>query len=124
MVAAAQCLYKEANFHVSPADNIAFPDSSFDFVTVCCAFHHFTKPDVFMKEAARVLKSDGRLVIAELSPGAIVRFIENLIIPHMKTGDVRIYSIKELHKFFEDAGFKNIFYEKENGKVIFQGIKK
>ncbi len=123
MVTAAQSLYKEASFRVSPADNIDFPDCSFDYVTVCCAFHHFTKPEAFAKEAYRVLKSQGKLVIADPSSVAVIRWIENLIIPYVKTGDVKLYSTKELYKFFEDAGFKNITHVKKNGMVIVEGTK-
>lgn len=123
MITSAQSLYKEADFRVSPAEKMAFPDCTFDFVTVCCAFHHFTRPDAFLKEANRVLKCKGKLVVADPSPAAVVRWLENLIIPHMKMGDVRIYSTKELNKFFEDAGFKSVSHVKKNSMAIVEGIK-
>jgi hypothetical protein len=76
-----------------------------------------------MCEAYRLLKKNGTLCIAELSPTAIVRWIDNLVIPHMKMGDVKIYNIKELQRFFEDAGFINISYKKEGNRIVIQGNK-
>lgn len=123
MILAAQHNFKDAVFKVCPADHISFADDMFDLVTVCCAFHHFSEPDAFMKEAYRVLKKNGTLAMAELSPVAIVRWIDNLIIPRMKMGDVRIYKLNELHGFFENAGFTNISHIKKGSKIIIQGIK-
>lgn len=123
MILAARHNIKDAVFEVCSADNICFEDGIFDLITVCCAFHHFSEPRGFMREAYRLLKKNGTLSIAELSPKAIARWIDNLIIPHMKMGDVKIYSIKELHSFFEDVGFANISYIKEGNKIVIQGTK-
>jgi ubiquinone/menaquinone biosynthesis C-methylase UbiE len=121
MITAAQSGLKDAVFRVSSAEKMDFPECSFDFVTVCCAFHHFTKPDAFMNEAYRVLKGNGKLVIAELSPAPVIRWIENLIIPRMNMGDVRLYRIKELYEFFKKAGFNNITHIKKRSMVIIEG---
>ncbi len=123
MILAAQHNIKDAELKVCPADNISFANGMFDLVTVCCAFHHFSEPDAFMKEAYRVLKKNGTLAMAELSPVAIVRWIDNLIIPHMKMGDVKIYKMSELHGFFKNAGFTNISHIKEGSKIVIHGIK-
>jgi ubiquinone/menaquinone biosynthesis C-methylase UbiE len=123
MITSAQSCQSDAVFRVSPADQMSFEDGSFDYVTVCCAFHHFMKPDAFMKEAHRVLKREGELVIAELSPAAVIRWIDNLFIPHMRMGDVRIYRIDELYAFFQKAGFININYEKSSSMIVIKGTK-
>jgi ubiquinone/menaquinone biosynthesis C-methylase UbiE len=123
MILAAQHNIKDAEFKVCSADNISFVDGMFDLVTVCCAFHHFSEPDVFMREAYRILKGSGKLIIADPSPPPVVRWIENLIIPRMKMGDVKIYKHNELYGFFENAGFTNISHIKEGSKIIIQGIK-
>lgn len=124
MIAAAKRDQPDAVCCVSPADKLSFSDCSFEFVTVCCAFHHFTKPDAFMKEAYRVLKSEGKLIIAELSPAAVIRCIDNLIIPRMNMGDVRIYRLKELYEFFKKAGFDDMYHIKKRNMVIIEGTKK
>lgn len=123
MISAAQRLQRDGVYCVSPADNMSFSDNSFEAVTVCCAFHHFTDPDAFTKEACRVLKNKGKLVIAEPSPAAVIRCIDNLIIPRMHMGDVRIYKLKELYAFFKRAGFNNISHVKKGSMVIVEGTK-
>lgn len=124
MIASAKKMHQAGVYRVASADRIGFPDHTFNFVTVCCAFHHFTNPDVFLKESYRVLKSKGKLVIGELSPAAFVRWIDNLIIPRMNMGDVRIYKDKELYEFFRKAGFDDITHIKRHNMIIIEGVKK
>jgi ubiquinone/menaquinone biosynthesis C-methylase UbiE len=124
MITAAQSLQEEAVFRISPADAISFSDGMFDYVTVCCAFHHFSKPGAFAEEAWRVLKSSGTLAIADPLPSAFIRWIDNLLIPRMNMGDVRLYSIKELYAFLEKAGFENISHTRKRGMVIVEGTKR
>ena len=124
MIQTAKRDQPDAVFCVSPADRLNFPDGTFDFVTVCCAFHHFSKPDAFMREAKRVLKPDGKLVLAEISPGAVIRWLDNLLIPRMNMGDVKIYKIEELLAFFHHAGFDHVTHVKQGSMVIVEGINK
>ena len=124
MIATAQNSLKNGIFRVSTADKIVFADCSFEYVTVCCAFHHFINPDIFMKEAFRLLKDNGKLVIADPLPPSFIRWVENLLIPRMNMGDVKIYSIKELLEFYKSAGFTDVCYKNDNGKIIIEGRKR
>ncbi|MDF2686713.1 MAG: putative S-adenosylmethionine-dependent methyltransferase [Clostridia bacterium] len=110
-------------FAFGSADKIPFENNKFDIITVCCAFHHFTQPDKFMKEANRILKSGGRLLIAEPYSTAIIRQLENLILPLLPMGDVRLYSKNELQVFFEKADFKNITIKQDKNQLLTEGIK-
>ncbi len=47
---------------------LPFEDASFDGVVVVDAFHHFPRQADVAREIARVLKSDGVVVVAELDP--------------------------------------------------------
>ena len=47
------------------AEALPFPDASFQLVTCRLAFHHFTRPDVAVREFARVLASGGVLGFAD-----------------------------------------------------------
>jgi SAM-dependent methyltransferase len=111
------------SFLVSPADETPFEDNKFDLLTVCCAFHHFARPGAFMAEAGRILKSGGRLMIAEPYSPMIIRHLENAILPFFKMGDVRLYSKNELKAFFEKAHFKEITFKLEDSKLLVEGVK-
>ena len=106
MIKTAKRNHPNINFVVGNSENLPFEENSFDLITVSCAFHHFEKPAIFMKEAYRILKKGGILLIAEPIWYFPIRNIANLIFPFLKTGDVRIYSQKELQDFL----IKNHFY--------------
>jgi demethylmenaquinone methyltransferase/2-methoxy-6-polyprenyl-1,4-benzoquinol methylase len=108
MISAARNKYPHFTFKVANSDCLPFEDHKFDVITVSAAFHHFTQPEKFIMEARRVLKDGGKLYIAEVYAPPLLRQAENLILPFMKMGDVKIYSKKELIKFGENAGFKEV----------------
>jgi len=61
MVAEAE-LHDRIRFCVASAERLPFPNNSFDLATVGLAFHWFNQAE-FLREASRVLKADGGLVI-------------------------------------------------------------
>jgi ubiquinone/menaquinone biosynthesis C-methylase UbiE len=48
-----------------PAEEISFPDGSFDLVTVRVAPHHFSSPEKFVAEVARILKPGGYFLLID-----------------------------------------------------------
>jgi ubiquinone/menaquinone biosynthesis C-methylase UbiE len=48
-----------------PAETMPFADRSFDLVTVRVAPHHFSSPERFVSEVARVLKPGGRFLLID-----------------------------------------------------------
>jgi ubiquinone/menaquinone biosynthesis C-methylase UbiE len=63
---------RRIEWRVAPAEYLPFGDESFDLVTCTMAFHLLNGPR-FIKEAYRVLRAGGRLLIAaELAPRAMV----------------------------------------------------
>lgn len=54
--------HPKVNYKTCPAESLLFAENSFDLVTVFVAFHFFDQA-TFLKEAARVLKDEGKLYI-------------------------------------------------------------
>lgn len=69
MLAGAAKLAADRGFAVEtrefPAEAIPFPDATFDLVTSRVAPHHFSGPDRFVRETARVLKPGGCFLLID-----------------------------------------------------------
>jgi ubiquinone/menaquinone biosynthesis C-methylase UbiE len=74
-MATNKCLDEKLKFHHSPAENMsALNDNSVDrVIAIECAFY-FDRSE-FYKEAARILKPGGRLVLADISFGPQLKFL-------------------------------------------------
>jgi ubiquinone/menaquinone biosynthesis C-methylase UbiE/glutathione S-transferase len=53
------------DFREHTAEKLPFPDNSFGLITCRVAAHHFSSPEMFIREAARVLKMYGYLVVID-----------------------------------------------------------
>ncbi len=120
MIHVAKIRYPNMSFKVQPCYPLEWSDESIDIITICCAFHHFDHPQGFVNECKRVLKKNGTVYIAEPNFGALLRFFANKFwVPVSKSGDVRIYSPKELETFFYNSGFKAVqVYRKDKGLFL------
>lgn len=120
MIQAAKMRYPYMSFEVKSCYPLEWSDESIDIITVCCAFHHFDNPQGFVNECKRVLKKKGTVYIADPNFGAVLKFLANKFwVPFSKSGDVRIYSKKELERFFYNSGFKTVqAYRKDKGLFL------
>lgn len=106
MVSNAKKNCRDMVFKVSGCEEIPFENNFFELMTVCAAYHHFPDTDSFAREAARVLKKDGYLYIAEVYLPTIIRVLCNPFIKLSKEGDFKIYSSKKIASSFEKYGFQ------------------
>ncbi len=120
MIHVAKMRYPNMNFKVQPCYPLEWSDESIDIITICCAFHHFDNPQGFVNECKRVLKKNGTVYIADPNFGALLRFFANKFwVPFSKSGDMRIYSTKELETFFYNSGFTAVqVYRKDKGLFL------
>lgn len=74
MIASARERYPACTFVASPCTPLGFENESMDVITVFCAFDYFETPQNFANECMRVLKKNGKVLIAEpffFSGGAV-----------------------------------------------------
>ena len=95
-----------AEFTVSSADKLPYPNESFDIVTCSQSFHHYPYPEQAMREAKRVLKPGGLYILSDTGIGGIGAWIDNHIIFRlMQSGDCRTTNRKGIEKLMETEGF-------------------
>ena len=123
MIRCARLNYGDAVFAVGNADKLDFADNRFKAVTCCCAFHHFDRPDLFLKEAHRVCIDGGKLFVAEVNLPAFARDAANKVVSFSPSGDVRIYSMDELAYLMHQAGFSKITVYKKGIVQVAVGTK-
>lgn len=99
--------HSHSTFGVASIDNIPYPDNSFDVVVSSLVYHHLSpqqKQDGF-REVMRVLKPNGRFLIADLNPSR--RSIATSLPGHNQlTHEDHVRN--EVTEQMQTAGFSNI----------------
>lgn len=115
---AAELLQDKAQLVLGDADCLLWNDNTFDLVICNSSFHHYPEPLTVLMEMRRVLKPDGRLIIADPWWSAPKRFFINLYLksPLNLEGDVKIYSEQEFKLLLMKSGFESVEWEKVIGK--------
>jgi ubiquinone/menaquinone biosynthesis C-methylase UbiE len=92
-----ELLAGRADLKVGDSEHLLWSDKSFDIVTCNASFHHYPSPELVLKEMKRVLRPDGILLIADpFTSKELLRSFANILIKFSKSGDVKIYSKKEI----------------------------
>lgn len=113
MIKNAAALNPGMEIQAAGCEEIPFKNNSMDIITVCAAYHHFPDADAFAGEAKRLLKSGGKIYIADIYLPLFLRIILNPFVPLLKSGDVKFYSPNEIINNFTKYGF-----EKTDLKII------
>lgn len=107
-----------ADLKIGDSEHLPWNDRSFDVVTCSASFHHYPVPELYLKEVKRVLRTGGILMIADpFTSNELLRFFANIVIKFSKSGDVRIYSQKEMQELLENCGFTLIKWETKGKRL-------
>ena len=106
MIAVCQSRYPHINFQLAKGETLPFGDGDFDILTICCVLHHMYNPQAFFKEAHRVLRTGGALIIAELwLPIGLKQLADWIVLPLLKAGDNKLFSHTQLKKLYTENCF-------------------
>ncbi len=108
------------SFVLGGVESMPFEKESFDLVISSEAFHHFWNPEQTLREIFRVLRGEGRFLLAD--PGADT-FLGKLIFRYL--GPIfeiqkHVYDQTELGKLLEGAGFniERVFSYRLNNFIV------
>ena len=94
----------EMNIQQSACEKTPFDNSTFNLVTACMAYHHFSNKSGFAREAARILKTSGYLYIADPRLPFIIRKIINSLL-RMFNVTGQFLTVQEIANQFAEYGF-------------------
>jgi len=106
-----EILGRNADLKIGDSENLPWIDDTFDVIICNASFHHYPNPVAVLKEMRRVLKDDGRVIIADPWMPNFIRFFVNLIFPIINNGDVKMYSGDEMSKMLANCGFTAINFK-------------
>lgn len=109
---ARERLGTSAGLTTGDAENMPYRDGEFDLVMCTESFHHFPQPEKALQEIYRVLRFGGCFVLCDAWFPTPLRQAMNVFLPFSKSGDVRIYSERELTGLIRDAGFARVCWRK------------
>lgn len=118
---------RNVELHQMDAEQLIFPDSSFDVVICGFAIFFFSHLWRTLNEFTRLLKPEGRFGVSVFSSGTFP-WLGELIQPHLipqnsqhgKSGEQVIFNTPEgLKAIFARAGFTDIHVKKENTDFVY-----
>jgi len=115
---------ENVRFEVADAEQLPFGDREFTAVLCSNSFHHYPDPLQAVREMARVLAPNGRLVIGDSCADlATARFADRLL-RWFEPGHVRLYRSTELGSFLHRAGLSHVMFRSLSGGgfAIVRGI--
>ncbi len=93
-------------FQLGQAEKLPFDNATFDVIVTRLTFHHFPDPSVAISEMARVIRPDGRIVIADLVSSEVPQEAElhNALEILRDPSHVRMLPHSEFRRLVESAG--------------------
>jgi len=99
---------KNLRFEVGSSDAIPADAGAFDMVVSTISFHHWMRPAASLREVARVLRRDGRLLILDFCRDNLLVAALDPVQRWLQPSHFGIASEKEMRGYFSRAGFHRL----------------
>ena len=109
---AKQKLSESVELKLGSADNLPFPNNSFDVIVSTSVFHYFRDPIRVLQEVKRVLKPYGRLVITDWCHDYLTCRIYDFFMRCFDRAHFHTYQVDEFQGMLQSEGFQEIVIEK------------
>ena len=106
---------ENVRFVIADSEQLPFDDDEFTAVLCSNSFHHYPDPLRAVREMARVLASDGRLVIGDACADLTTARIADAVLRRIEPAHVRLYGSSELGSFLQRSGFSRVMLRKLSG---------
>lgn len=106
----AETISEDHAKRICSLENLDLEDSAVDHVVSLAGLHHLEAPVDFFQEAARVVKPDGHIAVADVQAGSPVDYFLNQTVHNAsETGhDGNFFRDGELTELLEKAGFVDV----------------
>lgn len=108
---ATERLGARAEIKLGDAESLPWEDASFDYVFCIDSFHHYPNARRALSEFHRVLRPNGRVVLADPTAPSPIRSVMNSFVRFLRVGDVRMYNEREITSLFNSCRFQSIDWQ-------------
>jgi ubiquinone/menaquinone biosynthesis C-methylase UbiE len=105
---ATQRLQARADIRLGDAESLPWADGSFDYIFCVDSFHHYPNPQRALREFRRVLKPNGRVILADPIAPLPFRSVLNSLVRFLRHGDAWLYDKSEMTNLFDSSRFEHI----------------
>lgn len=92
-------------FERADVHDLPFEEDAFDVAVCANTFHYFTEPEAVLREAARVLRPDGRLVVLDWCRDFWTCRIMDAVLRRLDPAYRHCYTLGEMTNFLKTASF-------------------
>ena len=116
--------FANVHFEIADSEHLPFEDGAFTAVLCSNSFHHYPDPIRAVREMARMLAPEGRLVIGDACSDRTAARVADVFLRRFEPGHVRLYRSDELGSFVRNAGLSRVELKRlsDGGFAIVRGV--
>lgn len=119
--------FKTVNLYLGSIEKLPYPDEHFDLIVSSGVLHYVQAIEAMTKEAFRVLKPQGSILLIDMAQEALTTKISYLLRRISDLGTVRFYSLHSVSELLRSEGFEiqsaELFKAGMFGLYLIRGVK-